>query len=90
MNSLFDALSPFMVLLLGGIGGVMWWGVQRIIKGQDMANSTLTEIRDEIGTMNGRIIGLETWAKLHEKQNDEFHEHAKAEQRDIWTRLNRK
>ncbi len=93
IDALKDFLVPLFFTVLGSAfaGGatVAWWGVRRIVTGQDTINKTLTEIRDELGQTHGQIVGLETWAEQHEKQNDTWQQRSEQDRRDIWTAVRR-
>lgn len=73
------------VTLLGIIGTVAWWGIRRIISGQDQANQTLTDIKDEIGQWGIRVTGLETWRTMHERSDDERYEQLEKQTDSLWT-----
>lgn len=74
-------------LILTGIGVVAWYGITRIIAGQDRINETLTGIAEDISSVNSWMTGMETWSKLHEKQDDEWQEQSKQDRRDLWSAL---
>lgn len=58
------------VLILTGIGVVMWWGVRRLIQTNDSTNSTLVEIGHSLGSMNNHIGRSEVWQDMHQKSDD--------------------
>ncbi len=58
-------------LLLAGVAGVgvvSWWGIRRIV-------DALDKIDARLGQINGRVGKMETWQGMHERQDDERHEH---------------
>ena len=75
------------VLILTGIGVVMWWGVRRLVQTNDNTNSALVEIGQGLATMNGRLGKSETWMELHEKQDDERHQEVKQAHAALWKQL---
>lgn len=93
MNELFlkDLIIPLALTILGGsfAGGaaVAWWGIRRMVTGQDLINQTLTEIRDELGQTNGRVRSMEMWSAQHEKQNDSWQSRSERDRQELWSVL---
>lgn len=81
-TDLFRVLITFVVT---AVGGVSWWGIRRIVSGQDQIAETLTDISDRLGHINGRVGKMETHIELHEKQDDERHEHIEKETDALWS-----
>lgn len=75
------------LLVLTAIGVVAWYGIRRIIDGQDSMNEKLSSIAEDVSSVHSRVTGIETWAKAHEKQDDEWQEQSKQDRRDIWHTL---
>ena len=61
------------IIVLSGIGAVLWWGVKRIVHSIDETNTSLKVINDTLNEMSGRIGKVETWTEMHEKQDDDRH-----------------
>lgn len=70
--------------MLGVIGTVAWWGIRRIVAGQDAINETLTTISERLATINGRVGKMETWAEQHERQDDERQHRLDKETDSLW------
>lgn len=67
-------------LLLAGVAGVgivSWWGIRRIVE-------SLDSIDKRLGTINGRVGKMETWQWMHERQDDERHEHIDKATDALW------
>lgn len=70
-----------MVLILTVIGSICMFLLNR-------AWDTLREISKDVKTTNGQIIELNTWTKMHEKQDDERHKETLETHNDLWEKLN--
>lgn len=75
------------VAMLGVIGTVAWWGIRRIVAGQDNINATLTTISDRLAQINGRVGKVETWTEMHEHQDDERHRRFDKETDALWAQV---
>lgn len=75
------------VAMLGVIGTVAWWGIRRIVSGQDLINTTLVQISDRLAQINGRVGKVETWAEMHEHQDDERHQRFDKETDSLWAEI---
>jgi hypothetical protein len=71
-------------IILSAIGIVAWWGIKRIVGGQDEINRTLHQISDRLASINGRVGKMETRQEMHEKHDDERHEQFEKETADLW------
>lgn len=71
-------------LILTAIGVVAWFGIKRIIEGQDEINTTLLAIAKELGAMKSEQASLHTWAQGHEKQDDNWQRNSEQSIRDLW------
>lgn len=58
------------VLVLSGIGVVMWWGVRRLVEANDHTNVALIEIGNALSSVNARLGRSETWQDMHQKSDD--------------------
>jgi hypothetical protein len=58
------------VLILTGIGVVMWWGVRRLVATNDHTNATLVEIGHGLASMNNRLGRAEVWQDMHQRSDD--------------------
>lgn len=61
------------IIILSGIGVMMWWGVLRIIHSIDETNISLKGINDTLNVMSERIGKVEIWTEMHGKQDDDRH-----------------
>lgn len=75
------------VAMLGVIGTVAWWGIRRIVGGQDAINQTLVQISDRLAQINGRVGKVETWTEMHEHQDDERHQRFDKETDELWSQV---
>lgn len=75
------------VAMLAGIGTVAWWGIRRIVAGQDNINATLTTISDRLAQINGRVGKMETWTEMHEHQAAERHQRFDKETDALWAQV---
>lgn len=75
------------VAMLAAIGTVAWWGIRRIVSGQDLINQTLVQISDRLAQINGRVGKVETWTEMHENQDDERHQHLDKVQDALWAEV---
>lgn len=75
------------VAMLGVIGTVAWWGIRRIVGGQDAINQTLVQISDRLAQINGRVGKVETWTEMHEHQDDERHQRFDKETDALWSQV---
>lgn len=67
-------------LLLAGVaavGIVSWWGIRRIVE-------SLDSIDKRLGQINGRVGKMETWQGMHERHDDERHEHIDKATDALW------
>ena len=72
------------IVVLGAIGAVFWWGVLRLINTQDIMSVNLSEINKNLGIMNGRLGKSEVWQTSHEKTDDGRHIEAKEHFVSLW------
>lgn len=75
------------VAMLGVIGTVAWWGIRRIVRGQDLINQTLVQINDRLAQINGRVGKMETWTEMHENQDNERHQRFDKETDALWSQV---
>jgi hypothetical protein len=72
-----DILVPVIAGLLlssfTGAGLVAWWGIRRMVQGQDSMNLTLTAIREDLSEAIVRVGQLETREAMRETMNQERH-----------------
>jgi hypothetical protein len=72
------------LLVLTSIGVVAWWGIRRIVSGQDSIGLTLDAINDRLAHMEGRIIKVETRLDSHEREDDGKFEHVEKTTDALW------
>ena len=63
--------------VLAAIGVVIWWGIRQIV-------TELKKINERLNLINGRVGKMETWKDMHEKQDDERHEHLEKATDTLW------
>lgn len=72
-----DILVPVIAGLLlstaTGAGLVAWWGIRRLVSGQDETNKTLKEISGELAHVNSRTAQLETRETLRDQMATRQH-----------------
>jgi len=74
----------FLLAILAAIGVVAWWGIRRIVSGQDAISEKLETISERLGHINGRVGKSETWQVQHEKFDDERHDHLQKQTDALW------
>lgn len=74
-------------LILTAIGVVAWFGIKRIIKGQDTINETLLQISARLAQINGRVGKMETRIEMHEEQDDERQHRIDKEHDALWAQV---
>lgn len=74
-------------LILTAIGVVAWFGIRRIVAGQDSMNATLSVISDRLATINGRVGKMETWTEMHEHSDDERMRRLEKEDATLWQEI---
>lgn len=72
------------LLVLTAIGVVAWWGIRRIVSGQDSMNMTLDAINEKLAHMDGRIVKVETRLDMHERADDDRFEHTEKTTDALW------
>jgi len=77
-------------LMLAAIGVVAWWGIRRLVTGQDSINTTLHEISGKMSHLDGRVVKVETRLDMHEASDDDRIEHLEKATDAIWLELRSK
>ncbi len=89
-----ELIVPLILTIAGasfaGAASVAWWGIKRMVTGQDKINETLTEIRDQLSATSARVGQLETREELREKVNNERHEENKTSIKSLWKAVREK
>lgn len=71
---MLEGLSEGMMLLVvSGIGAIGWYGIQRMIAGQDKTNETLLSIHRDIEKTNERVTRMEIQFSEHVKYDGDQH-----------------
>lgn len=78
--SLFEGI---ILLFIGGIFTVAWWGVKRIVKINDDEAKTLEGINDNLKQICERLARGDTWMEMHANLDDERHEENKVVLKDL-------
>lgn len=78
MNSSMTLPEWAVVLILTGIGVVMWWGIRRLVETNDHTTAALVEIGQGLASMNTRIGKAEVWQDMHQRSDDRQFEDLRA------------
>jgi|CXWL01.1.fsa_nt_gi hypothetical protein len=70
-------IEGLILAAITSVGVVAWWGLKRII-------DALDKIDARLGQINGRVGKMETWQGMHERQDDERHEHIDKATDALW------
>lgn len=70
------------LVAMGALVGYIMNAIAKIFK-------ALTDIRDHLGKLNGRVGKAEGWQPMHEKQDDERHEQIEREHARMWAAISR-
>ena len=73
-----------------GVGVVSWWGIRRLVQGQDEINTTLRQISHLIADTVSRVGQLEVWVRQRERLDDQRHAENLQVIRDLWSELRKK
>lgn len=90
-----DFIIPLILLIVGssftGAVAVGWWGVQRIVKGQDdmllRLNEVKDELKDELAGVKERTGQLETRESMRDKMTEKLHAENRREFHSIYQML---
>lgn len=74
-------------LIWSAIGVVAWFGIRRIVAGQDSMNAMLAVISERLAQINGRVGKMETKIEMHEAQDDERQHRVDKEHDAIWAQV---
>lgn len=75
-------VESLILMILGGIGVVAWWGFRRVLSTQD-------RIIEHLSILNGRLGRAETWQQSHEARDNERFAELREASRDIRENLAR-
>ena len=86
-----DFIVPLFLMILGasfsGAAVVAWWGVRRLVSGQDETNKTLKEMSQSLSATVTRVGQLETRVEIRDRVDDTRHRENVQSLRDIWGQL---
>ena len=86
-----DFIVPLVLMILGssfaGAAAVAWWGVRRLVSGQDETNKTLREMSQSLSATVTRVGQLETRVEIRDRVDDTRHRENVQSLRDIWGQL---
>jgi len=77
------------LIMLTGIGAVAWWGIRRIVEGQDDIRDNLAGINEKLAKINGRVGKNETRIETHERHTDERYREHSSEIDKLWAQVDR-
>ena len=83
MNVSMSLFESLIVLAIGGVFIVAWWGVKRIVKTNDDEAKTLEKINTNLKNICERLASGDTWMKMHTDMDDERHEENKSTMKDL-------
>lgn len=78
--TLFEGL---ILLAIGGVFSVAWWGVKRIVRTNDDRAKTLEDINKNLKNICERLSSGDMWMEMHARLDDERHEENKAVLREL-------
>ncbi len=70
-------IEGLILAAIAGVGVVSWWGIRRIVEALDKIDARL-------GQINGRVGKMETWQVMHERSDDDRHEHIDKNVDALW------
>jgi hypothetical protein len=81
-------LSEGLILLsVAGVGGVVWWGVLRLVSTNDATLTVLCGIREHLALINGRLGKSELCMDLHQKSDEQQFQQIRESMRRVWEKL---
>ncbi len=83
-------LEAIAAMYVAGTGIVGWWGVRRVVTGQDDTNKCLVEINKHLAMVNGGLGKMEVWAEGHEKVDETRHEEVKTAHTALWHAMDKR
>lgn len=91
---LVPIISTFAVMSFAGAATVAWWGIRRLVSGQDQINVTLTHIseqlseaKQEVAVAKERVASLERREEKRERHMDELHKENSRAFEQVWREI---
>ena len=78
----------FVALFLGCVVTAMGWLIKWLVQAIATVNVSLQWIEKHLGTLNGRVGAMEARHTMHEKSDDERHEHVDKSIDALWKKVN--
>ena len=76
----FKVGASIIGLLVAAVAAQAWWGFRKLTAEGEA-------IKLAVGSVNARLLSIETWLKGHEKQDDERHVEMKQTIEKLWERV---
>lgn len=80
-------LEGLILAFLAGVGGVAFWGIKRIVYGQDQIHEVLTHISGQISSVRERTVQLETRESMRDQISTRQHEENQRSIELLWKEL---
>ena len=82
-------LEGLILLTVAGVGGIVWWGVLRLVFTNDQTLKTLIGIHTHLSTINGRLGKTDTWMEMHQAIDEQQFTHMRESLRRIWEKIDK-
>jgi len=80
-------IEGLILLAVAGVGGIVWWGVLRLVSTNDQTLTSLTAINTHLALINGRLGKSETWMEMHQSHDDQEFTHIRENLQRVWEKL---
>ena len=80
-------IEGLILLSVAGVGGIVWWGVLRLVSTNDQTLTSLTAINTHLALINGRLGKSETWMEMHQAHDDQEFKHLRENMQHIWKKI---
>ena len=82
-------IEGLILMSVAGVGGIVWWGVMRLVATNDETLRTLGKINEHLALINGRLGKTEMWMELHQQNDDQQFAHTREGLARLWERVNK-
>ena len=80
-------IEGLILLSVAGVGGVIWWGVLRLVSTNDQTLTELTAINAHLSLINGRLGKSEVWMEMHQEQDKMLFNKLDENIRRLWEKV---
>ena len=80
-------IEGLILLAVAGVGGIVWWGVLRLVSTNDQTLTSLAAINAHLALINGRLGKSETWMEMHQGHDDQEFTHIRENLQRVWEKL---